>query len=108
MTKDLVVKEVTERATDILNSDADCTGKYKITKKETDAVLKAFAECVVENISENKTEKVPLHGLGNFSAKHVAEKSGIVQLGENKGSTWHKDAEDQLVFKISKSVKTLA
>lgn len=34
MTKDLVVKEVTERATDILNSDADCTGKYKITKKE--------------------------------------------------------------------------
>lgn len=109
MTKDVMIREVTDRATDIFNIDVD--EKYpqkKFTQKEITSVLKAFADCVVENISEDKTEKIPLPGIGNFTAKHVAEKSGTVQLGENKGSAWHKDAEDQLVFKVSKSVKTLA
>ena len=78
------------------------------SQKDVEAVLSAYAEFVIETLSSDKTEKVPMIGIGSFTTKHVNEKSGIVQLGENKGSTWHKDAEDQLVFKISKLVKTLA
>lgn len=106
MLKDTMIKEVSERATDIMNANME-KAKYKITKKETEAILRAFADCVIDNITENKTEKIPLPGIGSFTAKHVAEKSGTVQLGDNKGSTWHKDAEDQLVFKVSTAVKTL-
>ena len=95
MTKNEMIKAVSERVDGATN-------------KLVDEVLKAYADIVIETINNDKTEKVPLIGIGNFTAKHVDEKSGIVQLGENKGSTWHKDAEDQLAFKISKSVKTLA
>ena len=94
MTKNEVLKKVSELS--------------GVTQKQVDAVIAAYAEVVIETLTNDKTEKVPLIGIGNFTAKHVDEKSGIVQLGENKGSTWHKDAEDQLAFKISKSVKTLA
>lgn len=91
---------------DVLRSVA---GKLEgCSQKDVEAVLSAYAEVVIETLTNDKTEKVPMIGIGNFTAKHVDEKSGIVQLGENKGSTWHKDAEDQLVFKVSKSVKTLA
>ena len=108
MTKDVMIREVTDRATDLFNIDVDENHpKKKFTQKEITSVLRAFADCVIDNITENKTEKIPLPGVGNFAAKHVAEKSGTVQLGDNKGSTWHKDAEDQLVFKVSTAVKTL-
>ena len=101
------------------------------TQKDVAVIVDTVLETIVNTVASG--EKVSLAGFGNFevveraarkgrnpktgepleiaaskSAKHVDEKSGIVQLGENKGSTWHKDAEDQLVFKISKSVKTLA
>ena len=82
--------------------------KSESTQKQVNDVLQSYAEVVIETLTKDKTEKVPLMGIGNFTARHVDEKTGIVQLGENKGSTWHKDAEDQLAFKISKSVKTLA
>ena len=78
---------------------------YKTT---VETFTPALDDALIISLTNDKTEKVPLIGIGNFTAKHVDEKSGIVQLGENKGSTWHKDAEDQLAFKISKSVKTLA
>lgn len=106
MLKDTMLKEVSERATDIMNANME-EAKYKVTKKETEVILRAFADCVIDNVTEDKTEKIPLPGVGNFTAKHVAEKSGTVQLGDNKGSKWHKDAEDQLVFKVSTAVKTL-
>lgn len=99
MTKDLLLKEVAERATDIIGAD-----NKKVTKKEIDAFLQAYAECVIDNLVDNKDEKIPLPGIGNFTAKYVAERSGVSAIN---GKEWHKDAEDQLVFKISKSVKTL-
>lgn len=108
MTKDVMIREVTDRATDLFNIDVDENRpKKKFTQKEITSVLRAFADCVIDNVTEDKTEKIPLPGIGSFTAKHVAEKSGTVQLGGNKGSIWHKDAEDQLVFKVSTAVKTL-
>lgn len=98
MLKDEMLKEVATRATDISEDK-------RITKKDVDTVLRAFSECVVENLTENKDEKIPFPGLGAFTAKHVKEKSGVTAVGG--GKEWHKDACDQLKFTISKTVKTL-
>ena len=53
MTKDLMIKEVAERATDIVATE----GK-KFTKKEVEAIIKAYVDCVIENLTNDKTEKV--------------------------------------------------
>lgn len=96
MVKNDVIKEVAERATDIVAE--------KITKKQVEAVISAYVNCVVENLTADKTEKIPLPGIGAFTAKHVGEKSGVSAIN---GKEWHKDPEDQLKFTISKSVKTI-
>lgn len=105
MKKDIMIKEVSERATDIMNADLE-EAKYKITKKETEAILRAFTECIFDNLAGNKTEKIPLPGVGSFSVKHVAEKSGVAALAG--GKAWSVPEHDEIKFSISKSVKTLA
>lgn len=106
MTKDLLIKEVSERATDVLAAMSDDNAVVKkFTRKEVSALLQAYTECVIDNLVDNKDEKIPLPGIGAFTAKHVDAKSGVSAIN---GKAWSKDAEDQLVFKISKSVKTLA
>lgn len=79
-----------------------------VNQKEIDAVLAAFADVVTETLSKDKTEKVSLPGLGTFKVKDVPERTGIVQMGENKGSTWTKPAHSEITFKISKNVKELS
>lgn len=97
MVKNEVIKEVAERATDIIEE--------KITKKQVEAVIEAFKNCVFENLTADKTEKIPFPGVGSFTAKHVDAKSGVSAIN---GKEWHKDAHDEVKFTISKSVKTLA
>lgn len=74
-----------------------------LNQKTVEAILNAYSEVVIETLTDNKDEKVPLFGIGNFTAKHVDAKDGIVN-----GKEWRKSAEDRLVFKMHKSVKTLA
>lgn len=100
MTKDFMIKEVAERATDIINTE----GK-KFTKKDIDAVIKAYTDCVIENLTNNRTEKVTLPGIGTFSVKHVNEKSGVAALAG--GKAWTVPEHDEIKFAISKSVKKL-
>ena len=101
MVKDTMLKEVSERATDIVATE----GK-KFTKNEVASVIKGDVDCVVENLTNDKTEKVRLPGIGTFSVKHVAEKSGVAALAG--GKAWTVPAHDEIKFTISKSVKTLA
>ena len=100
MNKTEMIKEVAERATDIIAVE----GK-KVTMKDVTVIMQAYSECVIQNLVENKKEKIPLYGIGNFTVKHVKEKDGVSAFN---GKAWHKDAEDQLKFSITKSVKTLA
>lgn len=79
-----------------------------VSQKDVDAVLAAYVDVVKDSLTKDKDEKVTLPGIGAFSVKHVPERTGVVQLGESKGSTWTKPAHDELVFKIAKSVKELA
>lgn len=77
----------------------------EVTNKVAEAVMNAYAKFVLEALSENKDEKIPFPGIGTFSVKHVAEKSGVAALAG--GKEWTKPAHDELKFTISKSVKGL-
>lgn len=76
-----------------------------VTNKVADAVVNAYGKLVLEALHENRDEKVPLPGIGAFSVKHVAERSGVAALAG--GKEWTKPAHDELKFTISKSVKKL-
>lgn len=76
-----------------------------VTNKVAEAVMEAYGKCVLGALNENRDEKVPLPGIGTFSVKHVAERSGVAALAG--GKEWTKPAHEELKFTISKSVKTL-
>ena len=76
-----------------------------ITNKIAEAVMDAYGKFVIGVLSENKDEKITLPGIGAFSVKHVAERSGVAALAG--GKEWTKPAHDELKFTISKSIKTL-
>lgn len=76
-----------------------------VTNKVVEAVMDAYGKFVLGTLSENKDEKITLPGLGAFSVKHVAERSGVAALAG--GKEWTKPAHNELKFTISKSVKTL-
>lgn len=77
----------------------------EVTNKVAESVIDAYGKFVLGVLSENKDEKVPLPGIGTFSVRHVAERSGVAALAG--GKEWTKPAHDELKFTISKSVKTL-
>lgn len=75
------------------------------TNKVAEAVINAYGKFVLGVLSENKDEKITLPGLGAFSVKHVAERSGVAALAG--GKEWTKPAHDEICFKINRSIKTL-
>ena len=77
----------------------------EVTNKVAEAVIEAYGKFVFGTLNENRDEKVPLPGIGMFSVKHVAERSGVAALAD--GKEWTKPAHDELKFTISKSVKVL-
>lgn len=87
---------------DIIKSIAS---EAEVTNKVAEAVMDAYGKFVLESLNENRDEKIPLPGIGTFSVKHVAERSGVAALAG--GKEWTKPAHDELKFTISKSVKGL-
>lgn len=77
----------------------------EVTNKVAEAVIEAYGKFVLGALNENRDEKISLPGLGTFSVKHVAERSGVAALAG--GKEWTKPAHDELKFTISKSVKGL-
>lgn len=76
-----------------------------ITKKDITTILETYGEVVLETISEDITNKVPLLGIGAFTGKTVPERRGTSTLGGTK--EWVVPEHDELTFKISKGVKTI-
>lgn len=93
--KDLI-KVVAETANEFYD------GESRISKKMTDAIFQALEKVVTTTLQEDKEEKIPLPGLGSFSARHVSERNGKVN-----GKDFHKDAHDKIVFTVSPSVKEI-
>lgn len=77
----------------------------EVANKVAEAIVDAYGKFVLGALNENRNEKIPLPGIGTFSVKHVAERSGVAALAG--GKEWTKPAHDELKFTISKSVKEL-
>lgn len=77
----------------------------EVTNKVAETVMEAYGKFVLGTLNESHDEKIPFPGIGAFSVKHVAEKSGVAALAG--GKEWTKPAHDELKFTISKSVKVL-
>lgn len=75
-----------------------------ITQKDVIAVLDTLKAVVVDTVQNGKDVKIA--DFVNFSVKEVPERSGITQLGENKGKKWVKPTHKEVKVKLSKSVKT--
>lgn len=76
-----------------------------VTQKDIEKTFAAYAELVKEALAADKKEVIPLPSLGNFKTKHVEAKDGIDRMHGNV--PWHKDACDQIVFKVSESIKEI-
>lgn len=81
--------------------------KKETTQKDAAAFLEVFEEVIKETFAADKDEKIQLGKIGTFKVKHVAEKSGTVQLGSTKGEKWTKPAHDELVFKVSSAMRNI-
>lgn len=81
--------------------------KTEYKKAIVDDVLAAFADTVVEVLSEDSAEKVTLQGLGTFKVKEVPERRGTIQMGERKGEEYVKPAHKEITFKITKDLKDI-
>ncbi|POO87886.1 HU family DNA-binding protein [Clostridium sp. 3-3] len=80
----------------------ELSAKTGLQKKDAEAFLKALTETVTKELSEKN--QVSLVGFGTFSAVEVAERTGIVQLGANKGETYTTPAHWKPKFKPGKTL----
>ena len=75
----------------------------KVTKKSAEEALMALAAVVIEALNDGETVKIP--DLGTFSAVDVAERTGIIQMGDRKGETYTTPAHKAPKFKPTSAFK---
>lgn len=73
------------------------------SKKDTEAVLQAFEQLIIDTLTEKRDEKITLGKLGSFQVKRVDERRGKVGFGDNKGKEWVSPAHDEIYFKKTNS-----
>ena len=74
--------------------------KANVSKKDAEAVVKAFQETVID--AAKADDKVTLLGFGTFSSKAVPAKDGVAM-----GKKYHIDAHKELKFKAAKDAKNI-
>ena len=87
---------------DLVKTTYENTTGEKATKKMVENVLKAYADVVLTNTTDEDA-KVPMIGVGYFKTKFVPERSGISTLGDKK--EWVSPAHTERVFKFSSTCK---
>lgn len=97
MLTDEMLRETSKEANEI--------GDKKYTKEDVKNILTAYSTVMINTLTTDKEDKFPMIGVGKFAVKHVDAKTGVSSL---TGKQWYKDAEDQLILKISDTVKVLA
>ncbi len=91
MTKDLLLKEISNRV-------------EGATKQDIKVILEAFEDVVVDTLKGDINEKITFGKLGSFKGKEVPAKDGISAIN---GKSWHTDKHNEIVFKMSKTGKVL-
>lgn len=77
--------------------------KTEVKKKDVEAVVNALPEVITAALIAG--DKVALNGLGTFETVEVAEKTGIIQMGNRKGETYVTPAHKAPRFKVAKNLK---
>lgn len=74
-----------------------------LSKADAEKLLKAFAEVATEELIARN--KVTILGLGTLETIEVAERSGIIQMGNKKGETYTTPAHAKPRFKPTSALK---
>lgn len=82
---------------------AEMAKRSEVSKKDADALLKAFVEITKETLS--KGEAIQLIGFGTFETTNVPERTGKIMMGERKGEEYTTPAHRSPRFKASKALK---
>jgi DNA-binding protein HU-beta len=73
------------------------------TKKDAEAALNAVTTVITNALVEGQDVKIT--GFGTFSAVEVAERTGIIQMGDRKGETYTTPAHRAPKFKAASALK---
>ena len=73
------------------------------TKKDAEAALNAVTTVITDALVEGQDVKIT--GFGTFSAVEVAERTGIIQMGDRKGETYTTPAHRAPKFKAASALK---
>lgn len=77
--------------------------KMDCTKKAAEEALDAVSAVITEALVEGQDVKIS--GFGTFSAVEVAERTGIIQMGDRKGETYTTPAHRAPKFKAASALK---
>lgn len=86
---------------DLMRTIASKTG---FSQKDINTVLEAYADTIIETLSNDKEEKVVLPNIGTFKVKNVAARDGVSAIN---GKAWHTDEHSEIVFKVLKALKSI-
>ena len=77
--------------------------KMGTTKKAAGEQLDVIVEVITDALKAGETVKIT--GFGAFSTVDVAERTGIIQLGDRKGETYVTPAHRSPKFKAASALK---
>ena len=88
------------KKTELIKKVATETG---YTQKDIGAVLDTVIGTIIDTVASG--DEVNISGFGKFMSVDVAERTGIIQMGDRKGETYVTPAHKAPKFKIAKAFK---
>lgn len=74
-----------------------------LTKKDATMMIDTIGEVITEALVAG--EEITIPGVGKFSTTEVAERTGIIQMGDKKGEKYTTPAHKKPVFKAATALK---
>lgn len=74
-----------------------------MTKKDAGIVLDVIGEVITEALVAGDDVSIP--GVGKFSVTEVAERTGIIHMGDKKGEKYVTPAHNKPTFKAATTLK---
>ena len=84
----------------LIDAVAEKTG---YTKKDTGTVIDTIVDVIIDAVANG--QEVNISGFGKFVPVEVAERTGIIQMGDRKGETYTTPAHKSPKFKPSSVFK---
>nr|DAT43572.1 MAG TPA: Bacterial DNA-binding protein [Caudoviricetes sp.] len=94
MTKDLLLKEISNRV-------------EGATKQDIKVILEAFEDVVVDTLKSDINEKITFGKLGSFKGKEVPERRRTIMVGKRKGEEYVTPKHSEITFKMSRTGKLI-